>query len=242
MWHDRYRHILSQTHQQREGLHFRHRSRHQHGWQTDGKGTDRKFKGHFRRAKVNPKPWNWEKSHEIGCCYPVGASRADSSPTRLTLSPQVGRELHVHARQREYEAGGNEDAGCVIEPRNAYGCGQQDIPRGVQRGKPTVSKSRKATVPHTLRRVCGTPPGSKSGACVQRGNSGTWESQCVSLCKIRPGSAARKGKDSRRAEAARASEASRVREHTGHKTRRAPQGIGEGEGEPNDPEMGHWQS
>jgi hypothetical protein len=203
---------------------------------------DRNFKRHFSRAKVNPKPWNWEKSHEIGCSYPVGASRADSSPTRLTLSPQVGRELHVHARQREYEAGGNEDTGCVIEPRNTYCCGQQDIPRGVQRGKPTVSKSRKATVPDTLRRVCGTPPGSKSGACVQRGNSGTWESQCVSLCKIRLGSAARMGKDSRRAEAARASEANRVWEHTGHKSRRAPQGIGEGEGDPNDPEMGHWQS
>jgi hypothetical protein len=26
------------------------------------------------RAKVNPRPWDWEKSHEIGYCYPVGAS------------------------------------------------------------------------------------------------------------------------------------------------------------------------
>lgn len=25
------------------------------------------------RAKVNPRPWDWEKSHEIGYCYPVGA-------------------------------------------------------------------------------------------------------------------------------------------------------------------------
>jgi hypothetical protein len=50
------------------------------------------------------------------------------------------------------------------------------------------------------------------------------------------------GKDSRRVEAARASEASRVWEHTGHKVRRATQGIGEGKGEPNDPEMGFWQS
>lgn len=69
------------------------------------------------RAKVNPKPWNWEQSHEMGCCYPVGASRGDSSPTRLTPSPQVGRELHVQAQQWEYEAGGNEATGCVIEPR-----------------------------------------------------------------------------------------------------------------------------
>src|SRR5262249_23671084 len=27
------------------------------------------------RAKVNPKAWNWERSHEIGYCYPVGAHR-----------------------------------------------------------------------------------------------------------------------------------------------------------------------
>jgi hypothetical protein len=33
------------------------------------------------RAKVSPKPWNWEKSHEIGCCYPVGAYREGASPT-----------------------------------------------------------------------------------------------------------------------------------------------------------------
>jgi hypothetical protein len=24
------------------------------------------------RAKVSPKPWNWVKAHETGCCYPVG--------------------------------------------------------------------------------------------------------------------------------------------------------------------------
>lgn len=130
----------------------------------------------------------------------MGASRADSSPTRLTLSRQVGRELHVHARQREYEAGRNEDTGCVIEPRNGHCCGQQDIPPGVRGGKPTVSKSRKAAVLDTPWRVCGTPPGSKSGACVQRGNSGTWESQCVSWWEIRLRSAARRGKGSRRSE------------------------------------------
>ncbi len=157
-------------------------------------------------------------------------------------SPQVGRELHVQAQQWEYEAGGNEDIGCVIEPRNTYYCGQEDIPDERSRGKPTVSKNRKATVPDTLWRVCGTPPGSKSGACIQRGKSGTWESQRVSLWEIRLRGAARMGKDPRRAEAARASEASRVCKHTGHKCRRAPQGIGEGKGDPHDPETGHWQS
>ncbi len=33
------------------------------------------------RAKVSPKPWDWERSHETGCCYPVGASRYGSHPT-----------------------------------------------------------------------------------------------------------------------------------------------------------------
>jgi hypothetical protein len=27
------------------------------------------------RAKVNPRPWNWAKAHEMGCCYPVGEGR-----------------------------------------------------------------------------------------------------------------------------------------------------------------------
>ncbi len=33
------------------------------------------------RAKVSPKPWNWTRSHEIGCCDPVGESRRGLSPT-----------------------------------------------------------------------------------------------------------------------------------------------------------------
>ena len=45
----------------------------------------------------------------------------------------------------------------------------------VQRGKPTVCKRRKATVLGALWRVRRTPPGSESGACLQRGSSGTWE-------------------------------------------------------------------
>ena len=34
----------------------------------------------------------------------------------------------------------------MMEPRNAYHGGQQDISHGVQRGKPTVSNNRKAAV------------------------------------------------------------------------------------------------
>ncbi len=33
------------------------------------------------RAKVSPKPWDWRSLHEIGCCYPVGASQYGSNPT-----------------------------------------------------------------------------------------------------------------------------------------------------------------
>jgi hypothetical protein len=72
-----------------------------------------------------------------------------------------------------------------LSPEKAYYSGQQDIPQKIARGKPTVLKNRKATVPDTGWRVVGTPPESKSGACIQRGNSGTWESQCVSLGKTR---------------------------------------------------------
>jgi hypothetical protein len=28
------------------------------------------------RAKVSPKPWEWVKTQEIGCCYPVGENLA----------------------------------------------------------------------------------------------------------------------------------------------------------------------
>ncbi len=53
----------------------------------------------------------------------------------------------------------------------------------VSKGKPTVCKRRKAAVLGALWRVRRTPPGSESGAWVQRGNSGTWESH-LSPCFI----------------------------------------------------------
>ena len=51
--------------------------------------------------------------------------------------------------------------------------------------KPTVCKRWKAVVLGALWRVHRTPPGSESGACLQRGHSGTWESH-LSPC-LRPG-------------------------------------------------------
>ena len=55
--------------------------------------------------------------------------------------------------------------------------------KAVARGTPTVSSGRKAAVPSASRQVFGTPPGSKSGACIHRGNSGTWESH-LSPCHM----------------------------------------------------------
>src|SRR5215475_11443854 len=57
----------------------------------------------------------------------------------------------------------------------------------VRRGKPTVSSGRKATVPDSKRQEAGTPPGSKSGACTHRGNSGTWESHLSPCNSCRSG-------------------------------------------------------
>ena len=59
-----------------------------------------------------------------------------------------------------------------MEPRNGY-----------SRGKPTVCKRWKAAVLSAGGRVRRTPPGSESGACLHRGNSGTWESH-LSPCPI----------------------------------------------------------
>jgi hypothetical protein len=41
----------------------------------------------------------------------------------------------VPPRKGPYEAGGSEKAGRVMEPRNVYNCGQEDIPQGGTEGK-----------------------------------------------------------------------------------------------------------
>src|SRR5215831_2565122 len=48
-------------------------------------------------------------------------------------------------------------------------------------GKPTACSGRKAAVLDATRRVFRIPPGSESGACIQKGDSGTWESQWFPL-------------------------------------------------------------
>ena len=72
-------------------------------------------------------------------------------------------------QQWAYEAGGSEDAGRVIEPRNVYSRGQEDIPQGGIEGKADGLQRRKAAVLDALWRVRRTPPGSESGACHPEG-------------------------------------------------------------------------
>lgn len=47
----------------------------------------------------------------------------------------------------------------------------------MREGKPTLSLKWKATVSGAIWQAPETPPGSKSGACIQRGKLGTWENQ-----------------------------------------------------------------
>src|SRR5712691_9903847 len=90
----------------------------------------------------------------------------------MKASPAGQERARVPPRKGPYGAGCSEETGRVIEPRNVY-----------SRGQPTVCKRRKAAVLGAVGRVRGTPPGSESGACVHRGNSGTWESH-LSPCVI----------------------------------------------------------
>src|SRR2546425_5406018 len=59
--------------------------------------------------------------------------------------------------------------------------------KAVTRGKPTVSSGRKAAVLDATWRVHRTPPGSKNGACIHRGSSGTWESHLSPCQHVRSG-------------------------------------------------------
>ena len=93
-------------------------------------------------------------------------SRCKSSLTQV--EPTGQERTRVPPRQGPYAAGGSEKAGRVLEPRKVSSCGA--------RGQPTVCQRRQAAVLGALWRVRRTPPGSESGAGLQRGSSGTWES------------------------------------------------------------------
>ena len=84
---------------------------------------------------------------------------SSESPTCLKCSRQGSSELHVQTRQREYGAGGNENAGCGIEPRNMYSRGHEDNAEGMAESRRLVAV-RKAAVLITTWQVLRTPPGS----------------------------------------------------------------------------------
>ena len=67
--------------------------------------------------------------------------------SHLTNVEPTGQErTRVPPRKGPYEAGWSEKAGRVMEPRNVYSRGQEDIPQAGSRGKPTVCSGRKAAV------------------------------------------------------------------------------------------------
>src|SRR5207244_8471139 len=84
-----------------------------------------------------------------------------------TCTPSNGRTKLDGARMQA--ASLSPEMGIVVDNRITL--------KTVQRGTPTVSSGRKAAVLGAGGRVRRTPPGSKSGACIHRGSSGTWESQ-----------------------------------------------------------------
>jgi hypothetical protein len=89
-----------------------------------------------------------------------------------TCTPSNGRTKLDGARMQA--ASLSPEMGIVVDHRITL--------KTVQRGTPTVSSGRKAAVLGAGGRVRRTPPGSKSGACMHRGSSGTWESH-VSPCQ-----------------------------------------------------------
>jgi hypothetical protein len=92
--------------------------------------------------------------------------RTPGCTSYLMKAEPAGQERpRVPPRQGPYGAGGSEGTGRVMEPRNGERCGE-----------PTVSSGWQAAVLGALWRVRRTPPGSESGACLQRGHAGTWES------------------------------------------------------------------
>lgn len=69
-----------------------------------------------------------------------------ANPIRSKPSKQVGSEIHVQTRKREYGAGWSENTGCVIEPRKGYSCGRKITMQEECMGKPTVLMRWKAEV------------------------------------------------------------------------------------------------
>src|SRR4030095_6097497 len=97
---------------------------------------------------------------------PRGCESVSLTSPLTQVEPTGQERTCVPPRKGPYEAGGSEETGRVMEPRNGERCGE-----------PTVSRGWKAGVLGAWGRVRRTPPGSASGAWLQRGNAGRWESR-----------------------------------------------------------------
>jgi hypothetical protein len=141
---------------------------------------------------------------------PADERRASESGVTSTCKPSNGRTARAGTRM---QAAG-------VSPEMRLGGDSRRTLRTVRRGQPTVASGRKATGPGSRRQESGPPPGSKSGAGRQRGNSGTWESHRS------PGHLAGMG-DRRSTALACAGASTRARARTGHHERtEAGQGSG----------------
>ena len=102
---------------------------------------------------------HWVKTHEIGCCFPVGAHSVQV-PSDEHLTQQVSSEPACLPCKGPYGAGCSEQAGRAVEPRERC--------RG---GKPTVSRHWKAVVLGALWQVRRTHQ-SINGALSPQGELG----------------------------------------------------------------------
>ena len=95
---------------------------------------------------------------------PQSVSASGGKSSLRKASPAGPSCPRVPPRQGPYGAGWSAETGRVREPR-----------QGERRGKPTVARGGKAAVLGALGRGRRPPPGSASGAGLQRGKAGTWE-------------------------------------------------------------------
>ena len=146
----------------------------------------------------------------------------------------------MHTQPWAYEAGGHEEVGRVMEPRHMERCGPQDSPQA------TARASRRRAVagrPESWRRQ-GECPGYHRGLRAGQACRGVTRERgrAHGVLGEPQGEEGRPGRQRLPALGGGACLAGAPGMSQGHKARRALQGIGEGQGVPNDSERGSWQS
>src|SRR5207249_5483068 len=136
---------------------------------------------------------------------------------------------------RSWSERGGRPRDCAPTYGESWSAGEPQRDRGQSRRRASAGRQQSCV---RQRRVRKTPPGSESGACRQRGSSGTWESQwspCVESGRGVPTVEVKTPGAERRLQPLKRAFWRKQREH---KERGVMQGSGGGEGEPNDPGMG----